>query len=249
MKILTLSSIIIAFTFFNCASDNENPTQLKIETEIQDSAQTKVKIAGAMKNVMWKGELGGIVNLDTLQNKKGLYGLGPEEFLSGEILIVDGVSYVSRVISDSTMQVEERFAAAPFFVYANENDLQEELLPDNITNMKELEDYIDSKTKEAIHPFVFKLIGRVDKALIHVQNLPKGAVVSSPEEAHQGQVNYPLGNYDVTIVGFFSTKHQAVFTHHDAFTHMHLITNDKTQMGHLDEATFSKGEMKLYLPK
>ena len=39
---------------------------------------------------MWKGELSGTINLDTISNKKGLYGLGPESYLTGELLINNG---------------------------------------------------------------------------------------------------------------------------------------------------------------
>jgi len=70
--------------------------------------------------------------------------------------------------------------------------------------------------------------------------------VSSPAEAHQGQTNYYLNNEEVEIVGFFSTEHQGVFTHHDSFLHMHLITKDKSLMGHLDELELDK--VTLYLP-
>ena len=80
----------------------------------------EVKIVGEMKNVMWKGQLYGNINLDTIANKTNLYGLGPVEYLSGEILIIDGKSYKSTVTSDSTMKVEETYdIKAPFFGYAN----------------------------------------------------------------------------------------------------------------------------------
>lgn len=71
--------------------------------------------------------------------------------------------------------------------------------------------------------------------------------MSSPKEAHQSQMNYELKNEDVEIIGFFSTEHQGIFTHHDSYLHMHLITKDIKKMGHLDEITF--GDMTLYLPK
>jgi acetolactate decarboxylase len=60
-------------------------------------------------------------------------------------------------------------------------------------------------------------------------------------------VNYSLGSEEVEIIGFFSTEHQAVFTHHDTYVHLHLMTKDESKMGHLDEVVFD--EMKLYLPK
>lgn len=76
----------------------------------------QVKLVGEMKNVMWKGELYGSINLDTISNKTHLFGLGPVENLAGEILIIDGKSYKSTVASNTTMNVEETYdIKAPFF--------------------------------------------------------------------------------------------------------------------------------------
>ncbi len=95
---------------------------------------------------------------------------------------------------------------------------------------------------------IFKLTGTVEQATIHIVNLPKGSRVSSPDEAHEGQKKYELQNVQSEIVGFFSTEHKAIFTHHDTYLHMHLITADRQKMGHLDEMLLKKGTWKLYLP-
>lgn len=214
------------------------------ETEIS----SPVKIAGAMKNVMWEGQLGSSIDLDTISNKKGLYGLGPLAYLAGELLINDGKSYVSKATSDSTMIVEEQFdVSAAFFVYGNVNEWTQEALPPTVKSCQDLEKYIHEKTQDIKKPFAFKLLGKISNAIIHVQNLPKGAKVSSPTEAHQGQVNFTLKNEEAEIIGFFSTEHKGVFTHHDSFLHMHLITKDLSMMGHLDVLEIDK--MFLYLPK
>ncbi len=208
-----------------------------------------VQVIGAMKNVMWKGQLEGIINLDTFSQRTHLYGLGPVEFLSGEILILDGQSYKSSVINDTTMRVEETFTIkAPFFGYANISKWEEWKLPSHILTIPHLELYLDSLTKTAQRPFLFKLTGIVEQATIHIVNLPEGASVSSPDEAHQGLKKYQLQNEESVIVGFFSTAHQTIFTHHDTFVHMHLITHDRLKMGHLDEVLFKKGTIRLFLP-
>lgn len=217
-------------------------------TQEEDNLYASVQVAGAMRNVMQKGELEGIIQLDTLANREGLYGLGPESFLTGELLISDGQAYVSRVTSDTTMIVEKAFdVSAPFFVYAHVKEWRQTDLPDSIKTIKDLERFLDEKTRDQKRPFAFRLEGQVDKATIHVQNLPKGTTVSSPEEAHQGQTNYQLKREEVEIVGFFSTNHQGVFTHHDSYLHLHLISKDETKMGHLDSVEFYK--MNLFLPK
>jgi acetolactate decarboxylase len=210
------------------------------------NANPNVKVVGAMRNVMWKGQLGGTIQLDTIQNKQKLYGLGPVENLAGEILIIDGKAYKSSVISESAMKVEETYAVkAPFFGYAKVEKWKKVNLPDSL---RQLERFLDQITQKQPRPFFFKLSGLVKMAKIHVVNLPPGSKVSSPAEAHRGQVSYHLESEKASLVGFFSTTHQAVLTHHDTFLHLHLITKDKKKMGHLDDLSFDARKMKLFLP-
>lgn len=210
---------------------------------------SSIKIVGAMKNVMRKGQLYGTIDLDTISNKQHLYGLGPVEYLTGELLIIDGKAYKSTVVSENIMQVEETFQSkAPFFGYATINSWSEQQLPDSVQNLQQLETFLEKITKKSNRPFLFQLKGIIEGAQIHVVNLPKGSKVSSPEDAHKGQTNYSLEKEEVTVLGFFSTEHQSIFTHHDTYLHMHLLTSDKQKMGHLDTVLFQKGTVKLYLP-
>ncbi|MBB5283749.1 acetolactate decarboxylase [Rhabdobacter roseus] len=209
----------------------------------------EVKIVGQMKDVMWKGQLQGTIHLDTIANKTHLYGLGPVEYLTGEILILDGQSYKSTVVSETAMRVEKTYdLKAPFFGYATITQWSKQALPDYVQTIPQLDQYLDQQTNNSPHPYLFKLSGTIEEATIHIVNLPKGSKVSSPAEAHQGQQNYGLTNEQADIVGFFSTEHKAIFTHHDTYVHMHLITKDRQKMGHLDEVRFKKGGTKLYLP-
>jgi acetolactate decarboxylase len=233
-KVVLLGLIVLTLT--NCSTEDQQVTN-------------EVQIVGEMRNVMWNGQLDGNIYLDTLTNKTNLYGLGPVEYLAGEILIVGGKSYKSTVVSDTTMKVDVTFdIKAPFFGYANISNWNEQSLPDSVQTIHQLESYLDAITTSSHRPFLFKLSGTVEEATIHIVNLPVDAKVSSPAEAHVGQQNYQLQNENAEIVGFFSTEHKAVFTHHDTYLHMHLITIDRQKMGHLDEVLFKNGTMKLYLP-
>lgn len=213
-----------------------------------DLQQHEVIAVGAMKNVMWKGELEGIVNLDAISPKEGLYGLGPLAGLRGEIMINDGKVFVSTIDDKQNCIVEENSeASAPFFVYAHNTNWNENALPKEVRSVKAIEDYLISIKGNYDEPFVFKLIGEITSAKIHIQNLPEGTRVTNPKEAHQGQVDFDLGPQAVEIIGFFSTRHQRVFTHHDSFIHMHLLTDDEKYMGHLDDVVVK--EMILFVPK
>jgi len=224
-------------------------TLLVISCNNHSSQPKNVYAVGAMHNVMWKGQLQGTIDLDTISNRENLYGLGPVEYLSGEILIVDGTAYRSTVLTDLTMKVERTSAVkAPFFVYTQVEQWQEHTLPDSIHSIPQLENFLNTVTKSAPRPFAFKLVGTVESATIHIVNLPPGTAVSSPTEAHQGQINYNLTNQPADLIGFFSTAHKGVFTHHDSFVHIHLITHDKNIMGHLDKMEMNPSSMKLFLP-
>lgn len=243
MKYQIYFYIIFILLFFSNCKESKN-----INKKIPNNTNTDVRITSAMKNVMWKGELEGKFVFDTISDTSNIYGIGPLAYLKGEILIKDGVPFSSYVTSDSTMQVKkEKNITAPFFVYNKVKDWETIALPNTVNNISDLERFIDSTTKDHKRPFAFKVIGSILKAKIHIQNLPDGTKVSSPKEAHQGQVNYVIQDEDVEIIGFFSTEHKGVFTHHDSYLHMHLITKDETKMGHLDEIIFD--EVELYLPK
>lgn len=210
---------------------------------------SNIHIVGAMHNVMHNNQLSGTIHLDTISNKKHLYGLGPAENLMGELIIVDGVAYHSTVTSDTSMLVEKTYnASAPFFAYANIKKWEAVVLPDSVRNIKQLENFLLSLNKGQTQPFMFRIAGNVETAQIHIFNLPAGTTVYSPEDAKKGQQIYMLNNASVEIIGFFSTQHQGIFTHHDTFVHMHLISNDGEKMGHLDAMLLKTGTVTLYLP-
>jgi len=232
---MILMKILIVFLFFGNA-------MFTIHAQ-------EVRIVGAMKNVMKKGELFGTINLDSLSNKTHLYGMGPVEYLTGEITVVDGRAFKSTIQSNGEMKVEETFEVkAPFFGYTQIEKWEERPIPDSVHTIQQLENFLNASTRDRLRPYFFKLKGEVDFAKIHVVNLPKGSVVHSPEEAHVGQANYSIKNKNAEIIGFFSMEHQTIFTHHSTFVHMHLITDDLLQMGHVDELTIFSQGIRLFLP-
>jgi acetolactate decarboxylase len=207
-----------------------------------------ITVVGSLKDTMWGGKLEANISLDTISNKTHLYGLGPLDHLSGEIMVVDGKSYKSTSDPDTPMLVEESYQLnAPFFVYGNVSQWDVHSLPDSIHDITSLERYL-GKVAHVNQPFFFRMIGRVELATIHIVDLPEGTKVTSPNDAHQWQKDFVLQNSSIEIVGLFSTTHQGIITHHDSFLHMHLITKDKSAMGHVDKLLIKKGSIKLYLP-
>lgn len=232
LKVFNFTLYFLILTLFSCS---ENQRELSV-----------VKSISAMKNVMQKGELEAKVRFDTILPQKDYYGLGPIEGLTGEITIIDGIAYVSRV-EGNTLNVDiQNNVGAPFFVYAISNKFDAYPLPKEVNNLEKLDIYLQ-KNHDSGAAFLFILKGQFEFAQIHVQNLRPGSKVSSPKEAHEGQVNFELNSKEGELIGFYSNSSQGVYTHHDTNIHTHFITNDKKYMGHCDVLKFHPGQVKLYI--
>jgi acetolactate decarboxylase len=202
-----------------------------------------------MKNVMWKGELDAKIRFDTILPQKGLYGLGPLEGLSGEITIIDGISYVSKITKDQSIKVDiDNNAGAPFFVYSISESFDNIKLPKDVTTLKQLDSFLKTD-HDSGSAYLFKLSGNIEYTKIHVQNLEPNSIISSPKEAHKGQVDVELDTIQAEIIGFYSNYAHGIYTHHDTNIHTHLITHDKKYMGHCDELKFQPDQVKLYMAK
>lgn len=206
-----------------------------------------VTVTGAMKDVMWKGKTRAVIRTDTLPQAH-LYGLGPMAGLRGEVMIWDGMTFLSQASGPGELRVVTADTASlPFFAYAHIPRWREANLPGSVTDLASLESYLLSLPGSSDSTFLFTLTGKVRSGTIHCVNLPEGAVVRNPDEAHQGRQSFSFRKKEVLVLGFFSTRHKAIFTHHDTFLHLHLITADRSLMGHVDALSWKKG-LTLYLP-
>lgn len=209
-------------------------------------AQSGVEViaTGALREVMREGRLAGQIRLDTIRDRAGLQGVGPLAHLRGELMILDGQAYAARIDDRGNLQVDTLWQVeAPFFVRANVPKWVSQPLPDHVRSLDQLESYLDHLAQGEDTPFPFQLRGAVELARMHVWNLPAG---SQPNG--KAKVYFDLVEEEVVLLGFFSRHHQAVFTHHDSYMHIHVINAERTRMGHLDALTLQPGRLTLYLP-
>jgi acetolactate decarboxylase len=200
---------------------------------------SSVEVVGQMRDVMWKGDLTGKISTDSL-NHPNAYGLGPIEYLKGEVLLIEGQTFISKVIDSIAHQVTRvNSIKAPFFVYSKQSDLNSISVAPSELSLQSTEELIDSLYLDYDKPLLVRIDGVFQDLTIHSVDLPEGNSVSSPEEAHKGLTKYHYQSLSGSIVGFFSRKHKAIFTHHDSYFHAHFISDDRSVMGHVDSVFFN----------
>lgn len=202
-------------------------------------ATAQVIVTGAMRNTMFNGQLAGLIAMDSIA-LPGMHGIGPLEHLRGEITLVDGRCFVSQVKPDGSIQVEERTdVKAPFFVRSNAREWVAVALPAAVVDLPTLDAFLTEWAKGRQGPFLFRLRGLVGADIVfHVMNVPLGLSFQGPDEAHAHKVIYRDKGSEGTLIGFFSTSHKGVFTHHDTNIHVHYLSWDHARMGHVDELRF-----------
>ncbi len=208
--------------------------------------------AGALQNFMHYGDISAKLDLLQLQESQGIYALGARADLKGEVLILDGqplISYSDRgkVALDFSWDHD-----ASLIVYASVSEWANFNIPKQISTPKELETFIDSIASklgmDTEKPFPFMILGEIERANWHVVDWPTGDSVHTHEKHITSGPHGIIQNEEVQILGFFSKHHQAIFTHHTTFMHLHLVTADNRLAAHLDEAKWGN-EMTLALPK
>jgi acetolactate decarboxylase len=207
----------------------------------------QIIVTDEMFNTMWRGELNAKIKIDTIKPRNGLYGLGPMAMLQGEILILNGTCYSAMVLDETHMQIDSHgVVGAPFFAHGFVQQWKAVKLPGSVKTHIALEKFLDKRFKKQKGAKFFKIEGRIEEATIHLVNLPLGTPVKQPKDAHKGKTTYKVYDKEVELLGFYSSEHRQIFTHHDTNLHMHLITKDRSKMGHVDSIQFIPKKAVIY---
>lgn len=234
-----LFSICIALLFVSCKTDKK----------IEQSSEVQYK--GALMNIM-QGKLEAVVEVSEFKNEKYFYALGALENLKGEIQIFNSNSFTNKVKGNSLSFDKSYNYKAALLVYATVEKWKEKVIPNAIITKKQLEIFIE---QEAINqeidtekPFPFLLKGSPLSFDWHVINWKDRDTIHSHKKHVNSGMYGSLNNREVEILGFYSKKHQAIFTHHTTFMHMHVKTDGNGVAGHVDDITVG-GNMVLLLPE
>jgi acetolactate decarboxylase len=219
---------------------------------VEDKNKTVVAVhhIGEMRKVMREGNLAASIDLSTLAKKKHLYALGPLEGLRGEVTIWDSIPSISRIESTKVVTSDNFQNKACFLVYAFVEKWKEVPIPGDVTDGEKLEKWLE-KTASAQginvnRPFPFLIKDAPRKLAFHIFNKTDDSP-HTPAKHEAVKVKFTLENTSIKLLGFYSDNHQGIFTHHDSNVHMHMITSDGKQSGHVESILFS-GKAVLLLP-
>jgi acetolactate decarboxylase len=210
----------------------------------QPPPAVEVRVAGEMRRVMRDGDLRATIDLRELAAKPHLCALGPLEGLRGEVTVWDGVPSIATVRGGAIEVTRSFDVKAAFLVYVQVASWQEVPIPPDVVDDEHLERFV--ATAAAAHgvapgrPFPFSARATASAAGFHVVDKTD----DSPHtmEQHDAiKVRFALADTRVRLVGFHSDRHHGVFTHHGTNVHIHVLTDDGRQSGHLDSIRLAPG--------
>jgi len=211
--------------------------------------QSNIQVAGAMSNIMLKGNLTAHIDLDTMQNKN-LHALGPVEGLKGEIIVLDGNVYTTSKSGDNLTNSTTPSKAA-MLVYSHVSEWQQLKKKVLISGLKELQTFIELTAKEAgadvSQPFIFRIEAKVKELKYHVIDWKEGQAHTMDNHKQFAYDKREVAQ-DVILLGFYSNKHHSIFTHHSTNIHVHILNTKTGNVGHLDAIDLD-GNITIYLPK
>ncbi|NNF34132.1 MAG: decarboxylase [Saprospiraceae bacterium] len=208
---------------------------------MESGTTISVEYAGTLKNMMKKGDISTKISLDTLSDKDYLYALGAVAGLKGEIQIFNGQPFISyaqgdSVAIDTTFQVD-----ASLLVYSKIKEWEEIPMDENIKSMEQVEDFIRYEAmKYGINveqPFPFQVEGNIKSMYWHVINWKEGDTVHTHEKHISSGPHGELNNIEANILGFYSSHHKGVFTHHTSNIHLHAVIPSHNLAVHVDDVT------------
>ena len=209
-----------------------------------------VKVAGAMKNIMMQGDLSTYIDLDTL-HKGHLYGLGPVAGLKGELIILDGIVYSTAKAGKQLLHQQDKVSQAAMLVYSYVERWKAVSIKATVSNYAELEKLVETTAKsngiDTEMPFAFRIEATPVKLDYHVIDWNEG-VAHTMDNHKQFAYTGHVSNTEISLLGFYSTHHQSIFTHHTTYMHLHVLDKKTKTAGHLDDVQIHS-TITIYLPE
>ncbi len=207
---------------------------------------------GQLEDLIKKGDMKTNATLMDYDTIKHLYAIGSVTDLKGYIQIIDGKPYTSSVINNE-IAIDSSFNInATLLLYCIVDDWKEVAIPAEVTNMKQLQQFIGMQAdkykipKDCASPFLLK--GITPTGTWRVVDWDKNDTKITYKKTIQAGIHNQFKDEEITAIGFYSKETYEVLSHKDNTIHMHFVNHNHTIAGHIDDLTLD-GRMKLFLPK
>ena len=245
---------VILFLLSGCG-----PTELSSDSKLSVGKPTGllVKQFGAMREVMREGQTEARVRLVDAVGAPHTYAVGALEGLTGEVTIVDGDVWVSRVAEGGELQVTgpKPLAedSATLLTLGHVPHWHQTTIERSVSGA-ELESLIErfakAKGVDTDKPFPFRIEGQLTDVELHVINgyCPIATDPATENKKPWRQINSePVS---ANVIGFYAPNAVAVMTHHGTSVHAHGIATveGRKLIGHVDSVTVEPGST-LFVPK
>jgi acetolactate decarboxylase len=189
----------------------------------------------SLNHAIQEGQFDGVITVNELKGH-GNFGLGSEEKLKGELVLLDGNFYsIPSTGKAALMRDENKIAFAAIKSFTADSTFSVK----NLTDAKALYTYLDARIDQ--NSFVaLKITGMfrtIEFRSFIQQNKPYKPVDQVPENKFRHE------NMQGTMVGFFTPKSAQVLNSPNY--HFHFIDNGKKTGGHVLECTISSATVEV----
>lgn len=206
---------------------------LMVRSDPRMNPQSDAIYYASLNEAIHQGQYDGVVTINELKTH-GNFGLGSEEKLAGELVLLNGVAYSIPANGKAHVMPKDSkiaFAAVKFFTSDKKLFVKRPLA------MAELESLLDSViTQNSFAAIRIRAhFTSIQYRTFEVQERPYKPVKDVKE--------IPFAGADVkgTLVGFFTPKAAEVLN--SPVYHFHYINDDKTSGGHLLDCKISQAEI------
>ena len=216
----------------------------------QNASAYEVKAISSMKKVMKGTDLSANVSWDTLP-KAHLFAVAPMNRLKGEVTIIDGKMHASQVDAENYVTIRNDFEVkSPFTAYtyvAKWESFKTTLTTNSVADIEDfIEKFAKSKGYNLNKPFPFMIKGNFYKLTYHIISKPENQIKHNHKLHKKAKRVFDLQNVNGELLGFYSQKHEGVFTHKDKFIHVHFVNENNA--GHLDALNINEQQIEVLLP-
>lgn len=206
-------------------------------------------LLGEMRRMFTAQDIKPNVDLAEVNRNPHLYALGPVAGLKGEVTVFDGQVFVSQAGKARPNVSIDPKVKSVFLVYATVPAWRSVDVPSAVVTENDLAGFIETQLPRNTRS-AFLVEGTALSVRYHIQNY-KGRARDLTHEAHdRSKVFYEFTNAPAQLVGFFTNREGdgGSFVHLGQKTHIHVISMDRKQMGHLESIQLAPGA-KLFLPE